>query len=134
LKKNQPGIIAKALKAIDEIDWKALEKGLNQSGEKVDIKKIRDELKKSLKDVDWQKVNVEAKIESLKEQTRVNEMKIYQEMKESAESNNGQMEEHYRNMQKRIVDDQLKCQQDVQKKELELKKYLNTKKVKVKKI
>ena len=122
------------MKAIDEIDWKALEKGLNQSGEKVDIKKIRDELKKSLKDVDWQKVNVEAKIESLKEQTRVNEMKIYQEMKESAESNNGQMEEHYRNMQKRIVDDQLKCQQDVQKKELELKKYLNTKKVKVKKI
>lgn len=126
--------LLKALKAIDEIDWAGLEKQLKASGEKVDIKKIQEELKKSLKDLDWQKVNVEAKIESLKEQTRLNQIKLYKEMKSTAQSQNGQMQEHYSNMQKKIIDDQLKCQQEVQKKEVELKKYLNNKKVKVKKI
>jgi hypothetical protein len=100
----------------------------------VDIKKFQEELKKSLKDLDWQRVNVEAKIESLKEQTRLNQVKLYKELKSTAEGQNGQMQEHYSNMQKKIIDDQLKCQQDVQKKEQELKKYLNNKRVKVRKI
>jgi len=126
--------LLKALKAIDEIDWVSLEKQLKASGEKVDIKKFQEELKKSLKDLDWQRVNVEAKIESLKEQTRLNQVKLYKELKSTAEGQNGQMQEHYSNMQKKIIDDQLKCQQDVQKKEQELKKYLNNKRVKVRKI
>ena len=125
----------KALKALDEIDWVALEKGLKESGVKVHMKKVRQELKKSLKEVDWQKVNVESKIEVLKEQTRLNEVRYYQEMQEGSSASNAQMQEHYKNMQKHIVEDQLKCQQAVQKKEQELKTYLNTKKVtKVKKI
>jgi len=108
---------------------------LEESGVKVDMKKVRQELKKSLKEVDWQKVNVESKIEVLKEQTRLNEVRYYQEMQEGSSASNAQMQEHYKNMQKHIVEDQLKCQQAVQKKEQELKTYLNTKKVtKVKKI
>jgi len=126
--------LMKALKALDEVDWTTLEKQLKASGEKVDIKKFQEELKKSLRELDWQKVNVEAKIESLKEQTRINQQKYYKEMKTTVQAQNGQMQEHFSNMQKKIVDDQLKCQQDVQKKELELKRYLNNKKVKVKKI
>ena len=77
---------------------------------------------------------MESKLEALKEQTKVNEIKLYKEMQESSNATSGQMQEHYKNMQKRIVDDQLKCQQDIQKKEQELKLYLNTKKIKVKKI
>ena len=82
-----------------------------------------------MKELDWQKVNVEAKIESLKEQTKINQQKYYKEMKTTVQAQNGQMQEHYSNMQKKIVDDQLKCQQEVQKKELELKRHLNNKKV-----
>jgi hypothetical protein len=126
--------LQKVLKAIDEIDWKALENGLKVNGEKIDVKKIQAELKKSLKNVDWKKINVEAKIESLKEQTKLNEIKLYNELKASTENNNGQMQEHYKNMEKKIIEDQLKCQQDVQKKEIELKQYLNEKKVKGKKV
>ena len=46
------------------------------------------------------------------------------------------MQEHFNNLEKKIIDDQLKCQQETRKKELELKKYLETKKTvkKVKKI
>jgi hypothetical protein len=127
--------LQKALKALDEVDWTALEKQLKASGEKVDIKKIQQELKKQLKDVDWKKVNVEAKLESLKEQTKLNEIRFYKELKATSDAQNGQMQEHFNNMQKKIIDDQLKCQQDTRKKELELKKYLETRKVvKVKKI
>ena len=127
--------LQKALKAIDEIDWTTLEKQLNASGQKVDIRKFQQELKKSLKGVDWQKVNVEAKIEALKEQTRLNEIKFRKELKATSESRNGQMQEHFNNLEKKIIDDQLKCQQETHKKEVELKKYLETKKVvKVRKI
>ena len=114
--------LLKALKALDEVDWSALEKQLNASGQKIDIKKFQDEIKKSLKTVDWQKVNIEAKIEALKEQTRLNEVKMFNDLSEA--NQNGQMQEHVQNMQKKIVEDQLKCQQEVQKKEVELKKYL----------
>jgi len=124
----------KALKALDEIDWNSIEKGLKASGEKIDIKKVREELKKLLKQVDWQKVDIEGKLEALKEQTKVNELKFYNDLKKIVQSENGQMPEHFQNMQKKIIDDQLKCQQDVQKKELELKRYLREKKIKVRKI
>jgi len=120
--------LLKALKALDEIDWKALEKQLNAAGEKIDIKKFQEELKKSLKDVDWQKINVEAKIESLKEQTKVNQLKLFNELSESNQG--GQMQQHYQNMEKKIIEDQLKCQQQVQKKEVELKQYLKKTKTK----
>jgi len=117
--------LLKALKAIDEIDWNALQKGLQASGQKVDVKQIRDELKKSLKEVDWQKINIEAKIETLIEQTKLNQLKLVNDLDES-----GQAQEQNQNIQKKIIEDQLKCRQEVQKKEVELKKYLKDKKVK----
>ena len=128
--------LQKALKALDEVDWVALEKQLNASGEKIDMKKFQQELKKSLKGVDWQKVNVEAKLDALKEQTRLNQIKLKKELRATSQSRNGQMQEHFNNLEKKIIDDQLKCQQETRKKELELKKYLETKKTvkKVKKI
>ena len=127
--------LQKALKALDEVDWTALEKQLKASGQNVDLKKFQLELKKSLKGVDWQKVNVEAKLETLKEQARLNEIKFKKELKATTQSRNGQMQEHFNNMEKKIIDDQLKCQQETRKKELELKKYLDEKKTKkVKKI
>jgi beta-lactamase regulating signal transducer with metallopeptidase domain len=121
--------LLKALKAIDEIDWNTLQKGLQASGQKVDVKQIREELRKSLREVDWQKINVETKIETLIEQAKLNQLKLINNLNENGQGQNGQMQEHNQNIQKKIVEDQLKCQQEVQRKEQELKKYLKVKKV-----
>lgn len=128
--------LQKALKALDEIDWNALEKQLSSSGEKINVRKIQQELRKSLKNIDWQKVNVEAKLESLKEQSRQAQVKFQKELRATNQQRNGQMQEHFNNLEKKIIDDQLKCQQETRKREQELKKYLESKKtvVKVKKI
>jgi hypothetical protein len=37
------------------------------------------------------------------------------------------MQEHYQNLQKKVLEDQIKCQQEQLKKETELKKYLQEK-------
>ncbi len=124
--------LKKALKAIEEINWVEIEKGLTASGEKVDVKKFQEELKRSLKQLDWERINVEASLEALTEQTKLNEVKLYNELKKTALTTN-QFQEHNKNYQKKIIEDQLKCQEDAQKKEEELKTYLqnkrNTKKV-----
>ena len=50
----------KALKALQEIDWKKIEKGLNASaGNNVDVAQLQSEIKKALKEVDWKKINQE---------------------------------------------------------------------------
>lgn len=52
----------KALKALKEIDWQKVEKGLNTAGKQVDIIQLESEIKKALQEVDWKKVNKETEV------------------------------------------------------------------------
>ena len=54
--------LAKAQKALESLNWKEIEKLLDN---KADIKKLRDEIQSSLRGLNWQKINDEVK-ESLK--------------------------------------------------------------------
>lgn len=119
--------LKKALKALDEVDWTQIEKELKASGEKLDIAKLQLEIKKSLTSVDWEKVNAEARLEQLQADAKVRQ-DVYLRELTSARNNNAQMAEHYKNLQKKIVQDQINCQQDQLKKEAELKNYLQKKK------
>jgi len=118
--------LQKALKALDEIDWSKLEKELSEAGEKFDLQKLQQELKRSLKQVDWEKVNTEAKLEMLQQETEQRKTVYLRELTSAVKQSqsNPQMQEHYKNLQKKILDDQIKCQQESLQKQMELKEHL----------
>ena len=126
--------LEKALRAVDEINWKEIQEKVKLNGEKVDLNKLQAEIKKSLKDLDWQRIDAETKLENLQQQSKLKEVQVYNELLNNAKKNNGQMGEHFKNLQKKIIEDQLKCQEETKKKEEELKTYLKRKNVKQKKI
>ncbi|HEY0680646.1 MAG TPA: M56 family metallopeptidase [Chitinophagaceae bacterium] len=117
--------LKKALKALEEINWSKLEKELKDAGENVDIAKLQNEIKKSLRQVDWEKVNAETKLEMIQLDAKKRQDAYLRELTTVKE--NAQMQEHYRNLQKKVLEDQIKCQQDQQKKELELREHLQKK-------
>jgi beta-lactamase regulating signal transducer with metallopeptidase domain len=114
--------LRKALRALEEVDWTTLEKQLKESGDKIDIRKLQQEIKKSLKNVDWEKVNAETKLEQLQIDAKVRQDIYLREL--TAVKKNAQMAEHYQNLQKRILQDQISCQEEQLKKEQELKNHL----------
>lgn len=117
--------LRKALKALEEVDWATLEKQLKEAGDKIDIRKLQQEIKKSLKNVDWEKVNAETKLEQLQIDAKVRQDMYLREL--TAVKKNAQMAEHYQNLQKKILADQINCQQEQLKKETELKNHLQKK-------
>jgi beta-lactamase regulating signal transducer with metallopeptidase domain/flavin-binding protein dodecin len=117
--------LRKALKALEEVDWATIEKQLKDAGDKIDIRKLQQELKKSLKSVDWEKVNAETKLEQLQMDSKVRQDIYLREL--TAAKKNAQMAEHYQNLQKKILQDQINCQQEQLKKEAELKNHLQKK-------
>jgi hypothetical protein len=117
--------LRKALRALEEVDWTTLEKQLKESGDKIDIRKLQQEIKKSLKSVDWEKVNAETKLEQLQIDAKVRQDIYLREL--TAVKKNAQMDQHYQNLQKKILQDQINCQQEQIKKELELKDHLQKK-------
>lgn len=52
----------KALKALKEIDWQKVEKGLNASGKHIDVAQLESEIKKALQEIDWKKINKETEV------------------------------------------------------------------------
>ncbi|HYE54148.1 MAG TPA: M56 family metallopeptidase [Chitinophagaceae bacterium] len=128
--------LQKALKALDEIDWSAVEKQLKVSGEKLDIHKLQLELKKSLEQVDWEKVNAETKLEMLQQEAQKRQDTYLRELTATMKQNrtNMQMQEHYNNLQKKILEDQIKCQQEQMQRQMELKQHLQKKYKPAKKI
>lgn len=117
--------LRKALRALEEVDWTTLEKQLKEAGDKIDIRKLQQEIKKSLKNVDWEKVNAETRLEQLQIDAKVRQDIYLREL--TAVKKNAQMAEHYQNMQKKILQDQINCQQEQLKKEAELKNHLQKK-------
>lgn len=117
--------LRKALRALEEVDWTTLEKQLKNAGDKLDIRKLQYEIKKSLQNVDWEKVNAESKLEQLQLDAKVRQDLYLREL--TAVKNNAQMAEHYQNLQKKILQDQINCQQEQLKKEMELKNHLQKK-------
>lgn len=118
--------LKKALKALEEINWSKLEKELKSAGDKLDIARLQEEIKKSLQQVDWERINVETKLEQLQADARKRQDAYLKELT-TARKNDRQMQEHYNNLQKKIVEDQIKCQEDMLKKEIELKDHLQKK-------
>jgi beta-lactamase regulating signal transducer with metallopeptidase domain len=57
--KNARESLVKAKKAVQQIDWEKIEKQLDN---KVDIKKLRKEIEKSLEELNWQEINEEVKL------------------------------------------------------------------------
>lgn len=119
--------LSKALKALEEIDWAKLEKDLKVNGNKIDIAKLQEELKKSLQQVDWEKVNVEAKLEQLQAEAKKRQDAYVRALTTTNKQNGAQMQEHYKNLQKKVIEDQIKCNEEKAKKELELKNHLQKK-------
>lgn len=117
--------LRKALKALEEINWDKLGKELKEAGDKIDIAKLQEEIKKSLKQIDWEKINAETKLEMLQIDAKVRQDAYLRELTKAKKSD--QMQEHFLNLQKKVLEDQIKCQQDQQKKETELKEYLQKK-------
>ena len=117
--------LRKALKALEEMDWTRLEKQLKEAGDKVDIRKLQEEMKKSLQQVDWEKINVESKLEQLQADAKKRQDVYLRELTGARE--NSQMQEHYKNLQKKVIEDQIKCNEEKIKKEQELKNHLQKK-------
>lgn len=117
--------LRKALKALEEINWEKLGNELKEAGDKIDIVKLQEEIKKSLKKIDWEKINAETKLEMLQLDAKIRQDAYLRELTKVKQA--GQMQEHFQNLQKKILEDQIKCQQEQQKKELELKEYLQKK-------
>ncbi|MGB8194751.1 MAG: M56 family metallopeptidase [Chitinophagaceae bacterium] len=117
--------LKKALKALEEVDWAHLEKQLKDAGDKIDIRKLQQEIKKSLKQVDWEKVNAETRLEQLQQEAQVRQDAYFREL--TTNKQRAQMQQHYQNLQKKILDDQIKCQQEQLNKEQELKNHLQKK-------
>lgn len=117
--------LQKALKALEEIDWTKLEKQLKEAGDKIDIRKLQEEMKKSLLQVDWEKINVETKLEQLQADAKKRQDTYLREL--TTAKQNTQMQEHYRNLQRKVIEDQIKCNDEKAKKEQELKNHLQKK-------
>jgi beta-lactamase regulating signal transducer with metallopeptidase domain len=49
----------KAMKALQQVDWKKMESALQANGKKVDVVQLQRELLKAMQEVDWNKVNAE---------------------------------------------------------------------------
>jgi beta-lactamase regulating signal transducer with metallopeptidase domain len=130
--KSAKEALRQALKALDEIDWSSLEKDLKESGEKIDIAKLQEEIKKSLKKVDWEKVNAESKLEALQMEAEARKTQYLRELTTNSRQAT-QMQQHYQNLEKKILEDHIKCQQEQQIKQEELKKHLQKKSKPVKK-
>jgi beta-lactamase regulating signal transducer with metallopeptidase domain len=114
--------LKKTLKALEEIDWAKLEKELKANGGKIDMQKLQEEIKKSLQQVDWEKLNVESKLEQMQIEAKKRQDAYLRELTKA--KNNAQMQEHYKNLQKKVVEDQIKCNQQILEKEQELKEHL----------
>jgi hypothetical protein len=117
--------LRKALKALEEINWEKLGKELKESGDKIDVAKLQEEIKKSLKQIDWEKINAETKLEMLQLDAKVRQDNYLRELTKVKQSQ--QMQEHFQNLQKKILEDQIKCQQEQQKREQELREHLQKK-------
>ena len=64
--KNARESLVKAKKAVQQIDWEKIERQLDN---KVDIKKLRKEIEKSLEELNWQEINEEVKLALAAEST-----------------------------------------------------------------
>ena len=117
--------LKKALKALEEIDWAKLEKDIKANGGKIDMEKLQEELKKSLMQVDWEELDVQAKLEQMQIDAKKRQDAYLRELTKA--KNNAQMQEHYKNLQKKVVEDQIKCNQQILEKEKELKNHLQKK-------
>ena len=117
--------LKKALKALEEIDWAKLEKEIKANGGKIDMEKLQEELKKSLQQVDWEKLNVQTKLEQMQIDAKKRQDAYLRELTKA--KNNVQMQEHYKNLEKKVIEDQIKCNQQIIEKEKELKNHLQKK-------
>jgi hypothetical protein len=117
--------LRKALRALEEINWEKLGDQLKQTGDKIDIAKLQEEVRKALKQIDWEKVNAETKLDMIQLEAKVRQDSYLRELTKANQSQ--QMQEHYQNLQKKVLEDQIKCQQDQLKKEQELREYLQQK-------
>ncbi|HTQ27726.1 MAG TPA: hypothetical protein VMI35_06345 [Puia sp.] len=52
----------KTLKALNEINWKQIEKNATSAGKKVDLEKLQANINQSLRQLDWEKLNRDVQI------------------------------------------------------------------------
>jgi beta-lactamase regulating signal transducer with metallopeptidase domain len=117
--------LRKALRALEEINWEKLGNQLKEAGDKIDVTKLQEEVRKALKQIDWEKVNAETKLDMIQLEAKIRQDANLRELTKAKHSQ--QMQEHFQNLQKKVLEDQIKCQQDQMKKETELKEYLQQK-------
>lgn len=117
--------LRKALRALEEINWEKLGKELKENGDKIDVTKLQEEVRKAMKQIDWEKVNAETKLDMIQLEAKVRQDAYLRELTKMKES--AQMQEHFQNLQKKVLEDQIKCQQESMQKEMELKRYLQEK-------
>ena len=110
--------LQKTLKAMDQIDWKKIEQQLAKSGNKVQVKALKEQVIQSLRNVDWDKVNQQVPVTlSVVEEKRLRDNITVQErcLKDLKQKNQAQA----RTLQKQIMQQQYLLKQVELNKEVE---------------
>lgn len=93
--------LERSLMAIDEIDWKKIEKQLGV----VDVRELQKEIKKALEDVNWKKINEDLE-SSLKESVEANAE--YRLQLEKLKELRSDKQHQLKKIEEKILEDQLK--------------------------
>ena len=118
-----------AMKALQEIDWQKLEKEMAADGKKIDIIKLRQELKKAISDVDWKKINEEMQSSLIEEENDLlkDHKTLQLELKKFQQERSSKSAEKQR-IYKAIISDRL-CEKNVQQTKQVKKKITQRKKI-----
>lgn len=99
--------LAKALKAIETINWLEIEKNLKASKNSLDIVKLQQELKKALTSIDWKKIQTETQSALTMAEQEMIEATNYQKQLESFRKAKAIQQEYEKNLREKILAERL---------------------------
>ena len=99
--------LAKALKAIETINWLEIEKNLKASKNSLDIVKLQQELKKALTSVDWKKIQTETQSALTMAEQEMIESINYQKQLESFRKAKAIQQEYENKLREKILAERL---------------------------
>ncbi len=117
--------LIKAQKAVDEIDWDKIEKQF-KGKTKVDIKKIKDQIQLSLQQLNWQKINREAKDSVAKE--NLDNMKASLKIEHDEMLKYKVLQEHFQQIRKNIELEEEKYKKGAELKFMDVQQKIGKKK------
>ncbi|MBL0133809.1 MAG: hypothetical protein IPP79_07290 [Chitinophagaceae bacterium] len=99
--------LAKALKAIETINWLEIEKNLKASKNSLDIVKLQQELKKALTSIDWKKIQTETQSALTMAEQEMIESINYQKQLESFRKAKAIQQEYENKLREKILAERL---------------------------